>query len=280
MYTFEDYKRSADFLLGRIEEKPLTGIVLGSGLGFLADEAEDAVVVPYGEIPNFKTSTVGNHEGKLVFGRLKGRSVVVMKGRLHYYEGYSFEDTVYPIRVMKLLGCENVILTNASGGLDRAISPGDLMLITDHIKFFDESPLRGPNIAQFGPRFPDMSYTYAPRLQRLARGAAKELGLTLHEGVYAYMPGPQYETPAEIRALELLGAKAVGMSTVAEAIAANHCGLEVLGLSCVCNMATGVLDQPLSDEEVVETAQRERIKFSALVLAILEKMGKQDVDTF
>ena len=272
-FLFADYQKSADYLRARIGDfVPKTLMVLGSGLGFMGDEVEDAVVVPYGEIPNFKVSTAPGHKGQLVFGRLNGAAVAVMQGRMHHYEGYSYEDVSYAVRVLRLVGCSTLIVTNAAGCANPDWHAGEIMLITDQIKFFMESPLRGENIPEFGTRFPDMSHMYTPALQDVARQSARELGLTLREGVYTYFPGPQFETPAEVRAARVLGGDACGMSTAPEATAAVHAGMQVLGFSLLSNMAAGILDQPLSGEEVNEMAEACKGPFSQLVLRCLEKM--------
>jgi len=272
-YTYEQYQESAAAIRARIGGfTPRTAMILGSGLGYLGDIVEEAVAIPYGEIPHFKVSTAPDHKGQLVFGKLRGQAVAVMQGRMHHYEGYSYEEVSYAVRVLRLLGCENLIVTNAAGGVNTSFQVGDIMLIRDHMKFFMESPLRGENLEEFGTRFPDMSYLYTPAYQELARACAKELGITLREGVYMYFPGPQFETPAEVRAARVLGADAVGMSTAPEAITAGHCGMKILGFTLVTNMAAGVLPQPLSGAEVNAAAGAARKKFSALVLACLEKM--------
>lgn len=272
-YTYADYKKSADYLRSRIGDfVPKTLMVLGSGLGFMGDMVEDPIAVPYGDIPNFKVSTAPGHKGQLVFGALRGRPVAVMQGRMHHYEGYSYEEVSYAVRVLKLLGAETMIVTNAAGCVNTAWAAGDLMLITDHIKIFMESPLRGANIDEFGPRFPDASHLYTPELQALARTKAAALGVPLREGVYMYFPGPQYETPAEVRLAAKLGADAVGMSTAPEVIVAGHCGMKVLGFTLLSNMGAGLQEHPLSEEEVLEAAAAARDKFSALVLACLEGM--------
>jgi len=251
---------------------PDVALVLGSGLGPVANLVEDAKVVSYSDIPGFARSTAPGHAGRLLLGRLGGKNVAVMQGRLHYYEGYSYAQTAYPVQVLKLLGARTLVVTNAAGGIDLGFSPGELMLITDHIKFFNDGPLRGENDARMGPRFPDMSVTYAPELQALARACANELDITLREGVYAYFPGPQFETPAEIRALRTLGAAAVGMSTVPEVIAAAHLGMRVLGLSLITNMGTGILPQPLSGQEVNEAAARAEGMFTRFILKCFMRM--------
>ena len=272
-YTFAQYQESAEAIRAKIGEfKPAVAMVLGSGLGYLGDLVENAVIVPYGEIPHFKASTAPGHKGQLVFGQLNGRDVAVMQGRMHHYEGYSYEEVSYAVRVLRLLGCGKLIVTNAAGCVRTEWQAGDLMLITDQIKMFMESPLRGENIPEFGPRFPDSSRLYTPALQNVARQAAAELGISLREGVYMYFPGPQYETPAEIRMARILGGDAVGMSTAPEVIVAAHCGMEVLGFTLLSNMAAGILDQPLSEQEVLDAAAAAKERFSALVLRCLEKL--------
>ena len=272
-FTFEQYRESAAFLESRLKGfRPRVAMVLGSGLGYLGDEVSDPVIVPYGEIPHFKHSTAPGHKGQLVFGMLAGQPVAVMQGRMHHYEGYSYEEVGYAVRVLRLLGCDTLFVTNAAGGVNWSFQAGDLMLITDQIKPFLESPLRGENLPEFGPRFPDCSSLYTPALQDLARKQARRLDLDLKEGVYIYFPGPQYETPAEVRMARLLGGDAVGMSTAPEVIIAGHCGMRVLGLTLVSNMAAGVLPQPLSEEEVLEAAAAARDRFSGLLLACLEHL--------
>jgi purine-nucleoside phosphorylase len=269
-FTYADYQQSAEYLLAKLGDfRPKVAMVLGSGLGYLGDVVEDPIIVPYGEIPNFKHSTAPGHKGQLVFGTLAGQKVAVMQGRMHHYEGYSYEEVSYAVRVLHLLGCDTLFVTNAAGGVNWGFKAGDLMLITDQIKLFMESPLRGENIPEFGPRFPDSSYLYTPALQDLARAQARKLDINLKEGVYMYFPGPQYETPAEVRLARTLGADAVGMSTAPEVITAGHCGMQVLGFTLVSNMAAGVLPQPLSEEEVLEAAAAAREKFSSLLLACL-----------
>ena len=251
---------------------PKVAMILGSGLGFLADQVENPITVPYGDIPHFPIATAPGHKGQLVFGTLEGQHVAVMQGRMHHYEGYSFEEITFAVRVLYLLGCRTLIVTNAAGCVNTQWQPGDLMLITDQIKFFSESPLRGPNLSQFGTRFPDSSHLYTPRLQQLAREQAQSLGLTLREGVYFYCYGPQYETPAEVRAIRILGGDAVGMSTAPEVTVAGHCGMEVLGLTLLSNMAAGILDKPLTEAEVLAAAEAAKDRFSGLVRACLSKL--------
>ena len=272
-YAFSDYQRSADAIRAKIGSfQPQVAMILGSGLGYLGDIVENPIAVPYGEIPNFKVSTAPGHKGQLVFGTLEGKNVAVMQGRMHHYEGYSYEEVSYAVRVLRLLGCATLIVTNAAGCINKDWKAGDLMLIADHMKFFMESPLRGENLPEFGVRFPDASHLYTPALQDLARKAAADLGIELKEGVYMYFPGPQYETPAEIRAARVLGADAAGMSTAPEVITAGHCGMQVLGFTLVSNLAAGILDQPLSEQEVLDAAEACKDKFSRLVLECLGRL--------
>lgn len=272
-YTLEDYKRAAEAVERRLSGfRPEIAMVLGSGLGDLAELAEEPVVIPYREIPGFESSTAPGHKGQLVFGKLMGRPVAVMQGRLHAYEGYSFEEVCFPLRVLRLLGCEKLVITNASGGVNLEFQVGDICLITDHMKFFMDSPLRGQNIPEFGVRFPDSTHLYTPRLQEVARQTAKEQGISLVEGVYMYFPGPSYETPAEIRAIRTLGGDVVGMSTVPEVIAASHAGMEVLGFSLVANAAAGITGEALSEQEVLDAAAAAKERFSGLICGCVEKM--------
>lgn len=253
--------------VGKVE----VGLILGSGLGELAEEIEEAVVIPYNDIPHFPISTVVGHAGQLVYGRLAGKYVLAMQGRFHYYEGNDMETVTYPVRVMAALGVESLIVTNAAGGVNEGFTPGNLMLITDHINFMGTNPLIGPNDDQIGPRFPDMSSAYTKDYQEKAKAAAKRLALELKEGVYMGFTGPTYETPAEIRMARTLGADAVGMSTVPEVIVAVHSGLNVLGISCITNLAAG-MQANLNHAEVVETTERVKEQFKLLVketLAIL-----------
>ena len=249
---------------------PEIGIVLGSGLGDFARLVDRKAEVSYDSLPGFPVSTVAGHAGKLIFGYVRAVPVVVMQGRVHYYEGYSMEQVVAPIRLMGLLGAKKLLLTNAAGGVNTSFTPGDLMLITDHISAFVPSPLRGENPQELGPRFPDMSRVYDKEMGRAVLEAGEKLGESLQQGVYLQWQGPNYETPAEIRMFRTLGADAVGMSTVCEAIAARHMGLRVCAVSCITNMACGILPQPLSHEEVQQTANRVKDKFQALVLESLE----------
>lgn len=277
MIPMEHYEEAAAYIRERVGEIPPTAIVLGSGLGTLARQAEGAVSLPYGDIPHFPRSTVESHAGCMVCGRLQGCPVLLLSGRFHYYEGYSFETVCFYVRVLHLLGVKQLVVTNAAGGVNESFQAGDFMMITDHIKLAAESPARGAVLPAFGSRFFDMSRAYTPRLQAVARAAAKELDIPLREGVYFFMAGPQFETPAEIRAIRLLGGDAVGMSTVAEVISAAQCGMEVLGISCITNMAAGVIpDSTVSDDEVTETAAAVSDRFAALVTAILKKLNHRE----
>lgn len=249
---------------------PEIGIVLGSGLGNFARQVEKSAEISYDSLPGFPVSTVAGHAGKLIFGYVRSVPVVVMQGRVHYYEGYSMEQVVAPIRLMGMLGAKKLLLTNAAGGVNMDFTPGDLMVITDHISAFVPSPLRGENPEELGRRFPDMSRVYDEDMRRAVLTAGEKLGQSLRQGVYLQWQGPNYETPAEIRMFRTLGADAVGMSTVCEAIAARHMGLRVCAISCITNMACGILPQPLSHEEVQQTADRVKDKFQALVLESLE----------
>jgi purine-nucleoside phosphorylase len=254
------------------DEKPAAGLILGSGLGGYADTLEAAVAIPYAEIPHFPTSTVAGHAGQLVIGRKQGVLCAAMQGRVHYYEGHSARDVAFPARVLAALGADTFIITNAAGGIDPSFEPGTLMLIRDHLNLIPDNPLRGDNDERLGPRFPDMTRAYAPELRELARAAAQSIGVQLAEGVYAALPGPSYETPAEVKMLGILGASAAGMSTAPETIVANHMGKRVLGVSCITNKAAGVTGEALSHEEVTETAARVRETFSALLDAVLASL--------
>lgn len=265
-------QEAKNFIEARLQLKPRVGLILGSGLGVLADDIENSVVIPYSEIPNFLQSTVEGHAGEFVIGTLSGVPVMAMKGRFHYYEGYSQGDITFPVRVMKALGVQTLFVTNAAGGVNTTYSPGDLMLIEDHINFSGSNPLIGPNCDELGPRFPDMSKAYTPSLIGLAHVVAGNQGLNLKTGVYMFFSGPTYETPAEVRMARILGADAVGMSTVPEVIVATHMGMAVMGISCITNMAAGILDQPLYHGEVVETANRVRESFITLIKGILAQL--------
>lgn len=252
-------------------EKPRLAVVLGSGLGAFADEFEDAVRIPYQQIPGFVTSTAQGHAGSLVIGKVEGVPVLAMQGRVHYYEGYSLEEVTFPVRTFKLLGIETLVLTNAAGGVDVQLSQGALMVISDHLNFMGVNPLRGPNDERFGPRFPDMSEVYSRDLQEQVVDEAREMGAIVRRGVYAALAGPSYETPAEIHMIRSFGADAVGMSTVPEAIVARHMGLNVLGISCITNMAAGISENPINHEEVMETGKKVRGIFTELLRRVIAK---------
>ena len=255
----------------KIKFQPKAAIVLGSGLGNFADQIEIAEELPYGEIEGFPVSTVPGHEGKFIFVYLGKVPVVCMKGRVNYYEGYPIGDVVLPTRLMKMMGAEILFLTNASGGVNASFHAGDLMMITDHISCFVPNPLVGPNVEELGTRFPDMSSVYDKGLQEILRQTAEEYGIPMKEGVYMQLTGPSFESPAEIRMVRVLGADAVGMSTVVEAIAANHMGMRICGISCVCNLAAGMTENPLTHEEVQEAASQAAPLFTKLVAESVKK---------
>ena len=256
-YTYDYYRRSAEYIRSVIGSfDPEIGLILGTGLGAFSQRIEDPIEIPYKDIPNYLVSTAPGHSGKLIFGTVEGRRVMCMSGRFHTYEGYDFEQLAIPVRVMKLLGVKLLVVTNAAGAINTEYRPGDVMIIKDHIKLNGFSPMRGPNVPEFGDRFFDVSEIYTKALRNIALACGEGSGLTFHEGVYFFFPGPQFETPAEIRAARILGGDAAGMSTVTETLTAAHCGMPVLGLSLMTNMAAGVLEQKLSGEEVDETARR------------------------
>jgi purine-nucleoside phosphorylase len=267
---------AAQFLLSRTMLRPKIGLVLGSGLGAFADSLSDFARVPYSQIPAFPRSTAIGHAGQMVIGNAGSIAVAAMQGRVHLYEGYAAEEVAFPIRVFGRMGIRAVVLTNAAGGINLKYQQGALVLIKDHINLQGQSPLVGPNDDRFGVRFPDMTHAYSIRFGKAAQEEARKLGLTLDDGVYAALLGPSYETPAEIRYLRTIGADLVGMSTVAEVIAARHMGIEVLAISCVTNMAAGILDQPLSHDEVMQTGERVRGQFEGLLRAVLPRMA-QDI---
>lgn len=266
--------RNYEIMLNAVREKtdfkPETAIILGSGLGALADEIDTRAIVNYNEIPDFPVSTVQGHKGIFVFGYIDNVPVVIMQGRVHYYEGYSMEKATLPIRLMKMMGAENLILTNAAGGINFDFKCGDLMLIRDHISTFVPNPLIGKNIDEFGPRFPDMSDIYNKEIRKKVKKIAEENNINIKEGVYAQLTGPSYESPAEIKMLRTMGADAVGMSTVCEAIVANHCGFKVCGISCISNMASGVTENPLDHTEVQECADRVAPVFKKLIKEVVK----------
>ncbi|HEY6356768.1 MAG TPA: purine-nucleoside phosphorylase [Vicinamibacterales bacterium] len=272
MSVFDRVSETAAWLSARIAPAPDVALVLGSGLGAFGEQLAASTVVPYAEIPHWPASGVIGHAGKLVVGTVSGRRVLALSGRVHLYEGHDQSTVTFATRVVGRLGVKTVILTNAAGGIKTSFRPGALMLITDHINLQGANPLVGPNDDRFGRRFPDMSEVYSRRLRSVADAAARTIGLALEHGVYVALTGPSYETPAEIRALRALGADAVGMSTVPEAIVARHMGLEVLGISCISNMAAGILPQSLTEEEVIETTARVSREFISLLEGILERL--------
>lgn len=249
------YRDAAEYIRKKIDITPEIGIILGSGLSNIANLIDNPVVIDYADIPNFPTATVREHANRFILGTLSDKEVIVMQGRFHFYEGYELPKVVLPIRTMKLLGVDTLIVTNAAGGVNDKFRPGDLMVINDHINISGINPLRGKNDDELGPRFPDMSNAYDFKLRKQIHNSAAKLNIEIREGIYAMMPGPSYETPAEVRMLTYLGADAVGMSTVPEVIAATHCGMKVVGISCITNMAAGIIGETLSHEEVVATAK-------------------------
>lgn len=269
---YERAEHAARFIRSRISEEVRVALVLGSGLGAFADELEDAHSLAYSEIPGFARSTVEGHAGRLVVGRVGSVAVAAMQGRFHFYEGYTLEEVTFPVRTLGLLGVKTLVLTNAAGGLNNSFAQGSLIVISDHLNLMGTNPLLGTNEPRFGPRFPDMTEVYDHEYQDIAICEAREMGLELRRGIYAGLTGPSYETPAEIRMMRLLGADAVGMSTVPEAIVARHMGLRVLGLSCITNMAAGVLDKPINHEEVIETGERVRETFAELLRRVIPKL--------
>jgi purine-nucleoside phosphorylase len=272
MSYYDEVKEAADAIRAQISEVPQTAIVLGSGLGDFANSLADGVTMPYTTLPHWPASRVIGHEGKLVVGRVRGKLIAALAGRCHAYEGHDVQTVTFAVRALGLLGVKTLILTNAAGGVNTGFSQGALMVIDDHINLMGRNPLVGANEDRFGLRFPDMSEVYSSRLRAIADRAAKAISLVVPHGIYVALLGPSYETPAEIRFLRTIGADAVGMSTVPEAIAARHMGIEVLGISCITNMAAGVLPQPLNHDEVMETARRVRGQFIALLEGIVEQL--------
>ena len=272
---YERAEHAMRIIRARTTVEPRIALVLGSGLGGFADDFEDAVGIPYEEIPGFVRSTAQGHAGRLVIGKIDGIPVLAMQGRVHYYEGYSLEEVTFPVRTFGLLGCKTLVLTNAAGGINVQLTQGALMVISDHVNLMGVNPLRGPNDERFGPRFPDMSAVYAPELQELVIDEAKAIGVEVRRGIYGALTGPSYETPAEIHLLRNLGADAVGMSTVPEAIVARHMGLEVLGISCITNMAAGISDEPINHEEVMATGNRVRETFTELLRKVIGAINRR-----
>jgi len=269
---YERAEHAARTIRAQHAEEARVGLVLGSGLGAFADEVEESVAIPYEEIPGFARSTVEGHAGRLVLGKVAGASVIVLQGRFHFYEGYALEEVTFPIRVLGLLGIKSLVLTNAAGGLNNSFKQGALMMISDHLNLMGTNPLRGANDARFGTRFPDLSDVYDREFQEAAMAEAHAMELELKRGIYAALTGPSYETPAEIRMLRALGADAVGMSTVPEAIVARHMGIKVLGISCITNMAAGVLDRPIDHAEVMETGEQVADTFGELLRRTIPKL--------
>lgn len=273
--AYEKLVRCEKIIREKTDFEPEVALVLGSGLGGYASNMDVRCEVPYSEIEGFPVSTVPGHDGRFLFGYVKGVPVVAMKGRIHYYEGYDMTDIVLPIRLMGMLGAKTLVLTNAAGGINMDFTPGDLMIIKDHISAFVPSPLRGENLDELGPRFPDMSKIYDRELMEYLRASAAENCFEMKEGVYLQFQGPNFETPTEIKMFRGLGADAVGMSTVCEAIAARHMGLRIAAVSCITNMAAGILDQPLSHEEVQETADKVADKFEKLITGLISRIGEE-----
>jgi purine-nucleoside phosphorylase len=271
----ESIDTAVSFIRSRTKLQPQIGVILGSGLGNVVDSIDIETSIPYSEIPGAKASTVMGHQGRMIIGHAGSTPVVVMQGRVHFYEGYEMNEVTFLARVLGRLGIKQLIVTNAAGGVNTSFAPGDLMLISDHINFSGINPLRGPNVEDLGVRFPDMSETYSSALRDLARGVAQENGIDVKEGVYLFVTGPSYETPAEIRAFRTLGADAVGMSTVPEVVVMGHMNIPVLGISCITNMAAGVIKQKLTHQEVIDTTTRVQKQFTSLVLGVLGKLSTQ-----
>jgi purine-nucleoside phosphorylase len=272
---YERAEHAARTIRARVKQEPRVAVVLGSGLGGFADDFEDAVAIPYEDIPGFVRSTAQGHAGRLVVGRIDQVPILAMQGRVHYYEGYSMEEVTFAIRTFKLLGIKTLLLTNAAGGINVQLSQGALMVISDHLNLMGVNPLRGANDERFGPRFPDMSAVYSPALQEIVVEEARALGIELRRGIYAALSGPNYETPSEIHLLRNCGADAVGMSTVPEAIVARQMDMEVLGISCITNMAAGISDEPINHDEVMETGNRVRSSFTQLLRRVVSRLSSR-----
>jgi len=272
---YERAEHATRIIRSRISAEPRIALVLGSGLGGFADDFDEAVAIPYEDIPGFVRSTAQGHAGRLVIGKVDSIPVLAMQGRVHYYEGYSLEEVTFPVRVFNLLGIKTLVLTNAAGGINVQLTQGALMMISDHVNLMGVNPLRGPNDERFGPRFPDMSAVYSPELQELVVEEARAINVEVRRGVYGALSGPSYETPAEIHLLRTLGADAVGMSTVPEAIVARHMGIEVLGISCITNMAAGISDAPINHEEVMATGVRVRATFTELLRGVIGAINRR-----
>ena len=272
---YERAEHAARIIRSRTQETPRVAIVLGSGLGAFADDFEDATRIPFADIPGFPRSTAQGHAGQLVIGKVDQVPLVAMQGRVHFYEGYSLEQVTFPIRTFKLLDIKTLILTNAAGGVNVQLSQGALMVISDHLNLMGDNPLRGANDDRFGPRFPDMTSAYSPELQEIVIKEAKTLNVEIRRGVYGALAGPCYETPAEIHLLRNLGADAVGMSTVPEVIVARHMGMEVLGISCITNMAAGISDEPINHDDVMATGDRVRETFTQLLRKVVTRINSK-----
>lgn len=272
MHTVAQIQETTQFIEQQLQQKPVVGLILGSGLGTLADDIDNSTVIPYTDIPGFAKSGAIGHANELVIGELEGKTVLAMKGRFHYYEGFTMDEVTFPVRVMKALGIETLIVTNACGAVNTSFKPGELMLIEDHINLTGQNPLIGPNNDALGTRFPDMTNVYDKDLRALASDVAQAQGFELQSGVYAWWSGPTYETPAEIRMMRAIGADAAGMSTVPEAIVARHSEMRVLGISCLTNMAAGILDQPLNHQEVIDVAAQVNKKFTGLVKGVVHAL--------
>jgi len=272
---YERAEHAARIIRSRTTETPRIAIILGSGLGAFADDFENAVAIPYEDITGFPRSTAEGHAGRLVIGKIDQVPLMAMQGRVHFYEGYSLEEVTFPIRVFKLLGIKTLILTNASGGVNVQFTQGALMIISDHLNLMGDNPLRGPNDGRFGPRFPDMTAVYSPDLQEIVIEEAKVLNVEVRRGIYAALAGPSYETPAEIHLMRNLGADAVGMSTVPEAIVARHMDLEVLGISCITNMAAGISDEPINHDDVMATGDRVKETFTQLLRKVVGRINSR-----
>ena len=269
---YDQALEAKQFIESKVKITPKIGMILGSGLGNLVDQMTDVIDIKFQDIPHFKETKAEGHQGVLSVGFLNGVGVVALKGRYHYYEGHTLSEVVFPVRVMKLLGVEKLIITNSCGAVNIGFKPGELMLITDHLNLTANNPLIGDNVDEFGPRFPDASEIYTKALRKIAVKEASNLNIKLNQGVYAWWTGPSYETPADIRMIRTLGADAIGMSTVPESLTASHMGMQVLGISCLTNMASGVLDQKLSHQEVLDVAQKVNKSFSSLVIKIISNL--------
>jgi purine-nucleoside phosphorylase len=270
---YQNIREAVEMIQSRCSLKPEIGIVLGSGLGMVAELLDEAVVIPYGEIPHFHPTAIEGHIGQLLIGKLKGIPVAILQGRFHFYEGYAMEEVVFPCRTICALGVHTLILTNAAGGINTQFGAGDLMLIEDHLNLMGDNPLKGPNLSQLGPRFPDLSEAYSKACLEVMKSTAKELEMPIQKGIYGGLLGPTYETPAEVRMLRVLGADAVGMSTVPETIAANHLGVQVVGISCITNLAAGLSPHKLSHLEVIEISKKGGEKLCRLLAAAIPRLA-------